>query len=99
MPVCTNYISEYLHLYHCAAHAKLSAVRIAKPILLVSTPVGMIGGLHEAYRLTGGLAVLMAMMMGLLCVAAASIVLTIRRESAAKASSPSCGASRPEKLP
>jgi ABC-type xylose transport system permease subunit len=58
-------------------------MRIAKPILLVTTPLGMLGGLHEAYRLTGGLAVLMAMMMGLMCVAAASIVLTVRREAAA----------------
>jgi hypothetical protein len=60
-------------------------MRIAKPILLVSTPLGMMGGLHEAYRLTGGLAVLMAMMMGLLCVAAATVVMTIRSEAARSA--------------
>jgi len=56
-------------------------------MLVVSTPIGMLGGLHEAYRLTGGLAVLMAMMMGLLCVAAASVVRTVRREAAARAGS------------
>lgn len=57
-------------------------MRIAKPILLVTTPVGVLGGLHEAYRLAGGMVILMAMMVGLLCVAATSVALTIRREAA-----------------
>jgi hypothetical protein len=69
-------------------------MRIAKPILLVSTPVGVVGGLHEAYRLTGGLAVLMAMMIGMLAVAAIGVVRTIRREAAAaKPAAPSRAAS------
>jgi uncharacterized membrane protein YedE/YeeE len=55
-------------------------MKIAKPLLLVSTPLGMITGLIEAYRMVGGLAVLMFAMMGLLGVAAAGVVLTIRRE-------------------
>lgn len=55
-------------------------MRIAKPLLLVSTPLGMVTGLIEAYRMVGGLAVLMFAMMGLLGVAAAGVVLTIRRE-------------------
>jgi hypothetical protein len=59
---------------------RLYAMRIAKPLLLVSTPLGMVTGLIEAYRMVGGLAVLMFAMMGLLGVAAASVVLTIRRE-------------------
>jgi hypothetical protein len=59
---------------------RLHAMRIAKPLLLVSTPLGMVTGLIEAYRMVGGLAVLMFAMMGLLGVAAASVVLTIRRE-------------------
>jgi hypothetical protein len=59
-------------------------MRIAKPILLVSTPLGVIGGLHEAYRLAGGMVILMAMMVGLMSVAIASVVLTIRREAAAE---------------
>jgi hypothetical protein len=38
-------------------------MRIAKPILLVSTPIGVIFGLREAWRLAGpGMAVLMAAM-------------------------------------
>ena len=59
---------------------RLYAMRIAKPLLLVSTPLGMVTGLIEAYRMVGGLAVLMFAMMGLLGVAAAGVVLTIRRE-------------------
>ncbi len=55
-------------------------MKIAKPLLLVSTPLGMVTGLIEAYRMVGGLAVLMFAMMGLLGVAAAGLVVTIRRE-------------------
>ena len=59
---------------------RLLAMKIAKPLLLVSTPLGMVTGLIEAYRMVGGLAILMFAMMGLLGVAAAGLVLTIRRE-------------------
>ena len=55
-------------------------MKIAKPLLLVSTPLGMVTGLVEAYRMVGGLAIVMFAMMGVLGVAAASVVLTIRRE-------------------
>jgi uncharacterized membrane-anchored protein len=42
----------------------LTGVRIARPILLVTTPLGVIFGLREAWRLAGpGMAVLMAMML------------------------------------
>jgi len=60
---------------------KLHAMKIAKPLLLVSTPLGMVTGLIEAYRMVGGLAVVMFAMMGVLGVAAASVVLTIRKEA------------------
>jgi hypothetical protein len=63
-------------------------MRIAKPLLLVTTPLGVLGGLHEAYRLAGGLVIAMAAMVMLLSVAAASVVLTIRREAAAAKSPP-----------
>jgi hypothetical protein len=56
-------------------------MRIAKPILLVSTPLGVGFGLLEGYRLAGGLVFLMAAMLGLVSVAAASVVRTVRRES------------------
>ena len=56
-------------------------MRIAKPILLVSTPLGVAFGLLEGYRLAGGLVLLMAAMLGVISVAAASVVRTVRRES------------------
>ncbi|HVO48610.1 MAG TPA: hypothetical protein VMT29_20005 [Steroidobacteraceae bacterium] len=56
-------------------------MRIAKPLLLVSTPLGMVTGLIEAYRLVGGLALVMFAMMGVLAAAAGSVIMTIRREA------------------
>jgi hypothetical protein len=47
---------------------------------LVSTPLGIVTGLIEAYRMVGGLAILMFAMMAMLGVAAASVVFTIRKE-------------------
>ena len=55
-------------------------MKIAKPLLLVSTPLGMVTGLIEAYRLVGGLAILMFAMMAMLGSAAAGIVYTIKKE-------------------
>jgi hypothetical protein len=52
-------------------------VRIAKPILLVSTPVGVLFGLREAHRLAGArMALLMALMVG---VVGAFVWMTVRR--------------------
>jgi len=56
-------------------------MRIAKPLLLVSTPLGMVTGLIEAYRMVGGLALVMFAMMGVLGAAAGSVIMTIRREA------------------
>jgi hypothetical protein len=58
-------------------------MRIAKPLLLVSTPLGVAWGLVEAYRLAGGLVILMAAMVGTMAAAAGSVVAIIRRERAA----------------
>ncbi len=60
-------------------------MRIAKPILLVGTPLGVIIGLYEGYRLAGGLVFLMAALIGLVGIAAGTVVATIRRERAAEA--------------
>jgi hypothetical protein len=57
-------------------------MRIAKPILLVTTPLGVLAGLYEGYRLAGGLVVIMAAMLGVLIAAAATVIATIRREQA-----------------
>jgi hypothetical protein len=52
-------------------------VRIAKPILLVTTPIGVLFGLREAWRLAGPrMAVLMALM---LAVVGAFAWWTVRR--------------------
>jgi uncharacterized membrane protein YqjE len=52
-------------------------LRIARPILLVSTPIGVIFGLREAWRLAGPrMAVLMAVM---LAVVGAFVWWTVRR--------------------
>jgi hypothetical protein len=52
-------------------------VRIAKPILLVATPIGVAFGLREAWRLAGpGMAVVMAAMVA---VVGGFIWMTVRR--------------------
>ncbi len=57
-------------------------MRLAKPILLTATPLGVLGGLHEAWKLSPGLAFLMAAMIGVMAAAIGSVVLTVRRENA-----------------
>jgi nitrate reductase gamma subunit len=59
-------------------------VKIAKPLLLITTPIGLAIGLYEGYRLAGGLVFIMAAMIGVIAVAMGSVVLTIRRERKAE---------------
>lgn len=59
-------------------------MRIAKPLLLVTTPLGVAGGLYEAFRLAGGLAFIMLALVLVISVAMASLVLTVRREREAE---------------
>jgi hypothetical protein len=59
-------------------------MRIAKPMLLILTPIGVAGGLYEAYRFAGGLAILMGALLTLISVAMWSVVRTIRREREAE---------------
>ena len=63
-------------------------MKIAKPLLLVLTPIGVIGGLHEAWRLVGGLTFLIVVMLGILGFAAGSVVSIIRREQREQGGSP-----------
>lgn len=60
-------------------------MRIAKPILLVTTPIGLIDGFYECYKLAGGLVFLMAALVGGLGVAMATVIAAIRREGTAGA--------------
>jgi len=56
-------------------------MKIAKPLLLVATPIGVIAGLREAWHFHGWLAALMAL---LLVVVAAFFAMTwwvVKRES------------------
>lgn len=58
-------------------------MRIARPILLVSTPIGVIFGLREAWRLAGPkMAVLMAAMLAVVGALVWWTVLRIRQERA-----------------
>ena len=58
-------------------------MRIARPILLVSTPVGVVFGLREAWRLAGpGMAVLMALLLAIVSAFIWMTVRTIRKEQA-----------------
>ena len=57
-------------------------MRIAKPLLLVATPIGLALGLYEGWRLAGGLVFIMAALMLVIGVAFGTVVWTIRRERA-----------------
>lgn len=58
-------------------------MRIAKPLLLITTPIGLIGGVHEAFRLAGGLAFIMIALILIVGAAIGLLVMTIRKEEAA----------------
>lgn len=59
-------------------------MRIAKPLLLITTPIGVVGGVIEAFRLAGGLAFLMIALLLFISAALGLLVLTIRKEQAAE---------------
>jgi hypothetical protein len=64
-------------------------MRIAKPLLLVTTPLGLLEGFYECYKLAGGLLFLMAAMVGVVAVGFGTVIATIRREErASKTRSP-----------
>lgn len=55
-------------------------MKIAKPLLLVTTPIGVLGAINEAFRLAGGLGFLMVALIALMSVAILGLVRTIRKE-------------------
>jgi hypothetical protein len=64
-------------------------LRIARPILLVTTPIGVLFGLREAWHLAGpAMAVLMAMMLAVVGAFVGWTVRRIRHEQAASDESP-----------
>jgi len=60
----------------------LRSMKIAKPMLLLTTPIGVIGGIYEGYRLAGGLVFLMVALMSMMGAAIGMLVMTVRREQA-----------------
>jgi hypothetical protein len=61
-------------------------MKIAKPLLLVTTPLGLADGFYECYRLAGGFLFLMVAMVGVVTVGFATVIATIRREERERAS-------------
>lgn len=57
-------------------------MRIAKPLLLITTPIGVVGGVYEAFRLAGGLAFIMVALLLTISAAIGTLVMTIRKEEA-----------------
>lgn len=57
-------------------------MRIAKPMLLITTPVGLALGLYEGWRLAGGLVFIMAALMLVVGAAFGTVIYTIRKERA-----------------
>jgi hypothetical protein len=57
-------------------------MRIAKPMLAVLTPLGVIGGVYEGYRLAGGLVAIMVALIAFMTVALMYVVRRIRQERA-----------------
>jgi predicted MFS family arabinose efflux permease len=55
-------------------------VKIGKPLLLITTPIGLAIGLYEGWKLAGGLVFVMATFIAFLGFAFLTVVLTIRRE-------------------
>jgi predicted MFS family arabinose efflux permease len=55
-------------------------MRIAKPLLLVTTPIGLAIGLYEGWRLAGGLVFIMGALMLVIAAAFGSVVYTVRKE-------------------
>lgn len=58
-------------------------MRIAKPLLLVTTPIGLLDGFYECYKLAPGLLILMLAMVGVVAAGFGTVLATIRREQRA----------------
>jgi hypothetical protein len=76
-------------------------MRIAKPLLLITTPIGVVGGVYEAFRLAGGLAFIMVALLLMISAAIGMLVMTIRKEEAQQreAAARLAAASAPQETP
>lgn len=59
-----------------------SGMRIAKPMLMITTPIGLAIGLYEGWRLAGGLVFIMGALMLVIAAAFGTVIYTIRKERA-----------------
>ncbi len=58
-------------------------MRIARPLLLITTPLGLLEGFYECYKLAGGLVFLMLAMVGVVAAGFGTVIATIRGEERA----------------
>jgi hypothetical protein len=65
---------------HSSVRLESRLMRLGKPIILVTTTLGIGIGLYEGYHFAGGLVVLMIALMGVIGVAIGTVVATVRRE-------------------
>ena len=64
-------------------HGESATMRIARPLLLITTPLGVVAGLREAWRFHWWLALLMALLLAIISGFIALTWRTLRRESRA----------------
>jgi hypothetical protein len=57
-------------------------MKFSRRMLVVMTPIGVVIGLHEAYRLAGGMVILMALQIAILTAVVVGLVRVVRREAA-----------------
>lgn len=65
-------------MQRCGSHN--DPMRIAKPLLLIATPIGVAQGVYECHRLAGGLVFIMICMLLVMSAAAATVIAAVRRE-------------------
>lgn len=56
-------------------------MKIAKPMLLITTPIGVFGSIYWAYQLAGGLVILLIALFLMIAAAFAQLIATARREA------------------
>ncbi len=57
-------------------------MKFSRRMLVVMTPIGVAIGLHEAWRLAGGMVILMALQIAILTAVVVGLVRVVRREAA-----------------
>lgn len=71
-------------------------MRIGKPLLIITTPIGVAIGVYEAFRLAGGLAFLMIALLLMISACFGMLIHTARKERAAELARRAQADSKPE---